>query len=263
MKFKALALIISGVGFLSLTTLKNTKEKMANKEKVEVKIWSDVACPFCYLGKKKLEQAIQNLNAEDQVEINWKSFQLEPGFPVDTSYPSIKYLSEKKGYPESQVVSMCKQLQDQGKQFGISYNFDSAKTVNTHNLHRLLQWSKTQNKSNQLKEAFVKAYFSEGIDLSLNENVLKIVNSAGLNEIDAKALLESDSMGQEVLNDIEEAKKLGIRGVPYFIIDGKGISGAQDVKLFEKVLSKAIKSLPLDTISIDQNSVCTPDRICN
>jgi predicted DsbA family dithiol-disulfide isomerase len=211
-------------------------------EKVKIEVWSDVVCPFCFLGKKKLERAIAKADARDKVEIIWHSFQLDPDFPMDTSLPSTKNLSERKGYPIEQVTAMCAQLAEQGKAFDIDFQFDKALTFNTRDAHRLIQWGKAFNKSSELKEAFMKAHFSEGIDLALKENLLSVVEQVGLNRGEAKKVLESDAFSQDVQEDILRSRQLGIGGVPYFLVDEKeAISGAQDDQVFDRVIAAALK----------------------
>ncbi|HAY88115.1 MAG TPA: disulfide bond formation protein DsbA, partial [Bacteroidetes bacterium] len=112
-----------------------------NTEKAKIEVWSDVVCPFCLVGKKKLEQAIESQNAQNHIEIIWRSFQLDPGFPQNESVPSMKNLTERKGYPADQVVAMCGQLTASGKPYGIDFNFDNALTFNTSNAHRLIHWA--------------------------------------------------------------------------------------------------------------------------
>ena len=209
--------------------------------KIKIEIWSDVVCPFCYIGKKKMEQAIAKLNAEDKIEIIWHSFQLDPDFPKDISVPSTKHLSEKKGYPVEQIKGMYNQLANQGKKYGIGFQFEKALSFNTLDAHRLIQWAKIVDKSNELKEAFMLAYFTNGIDLSQQENILKVIEQVGLDTVKAKAILNSDDYTQEVEQDIYQSRQLRIRGVPYFLInENEVISGAQNDKVFENVLSAAL-----------------------
>jgi predicted DsbA family dithiol-disulfide isomerase len=214
------------------------------QENMKIEIWSDIVCPFCYLGKKKLERAIIKLNLKTYPEIVWHSFQLDPTFPKKTSIPSLQYLSEKKHIPIEQVHGMHKYLADQGNQYGINFQFDKALTFNTSDAHRLWQWSKELNKSKELKEALFSAYFTEGRDLSRHDNLLNVAVNSGLNRDEAEKILNSDSYEQELEEDKYQASQLGIRGVPYFLINEKAvISGAQDDKVFEHVLSAA--SMPV------------------
>ena len=259
MKIGVLTLIIA-LSF-SLMAQSNKKQKM-EPEKVKIEIWSDVVCPFCIIGKEKMEQAITKLNAEEKVEIIWHSFQLDPDFPMNVSTPSIENLSEKKGYSVEQINQMCAQLTQQGKEYGIDFKFDKALTFNTLDAHRLVKWSETNHKSNELEGDFMKAYFSEGIDLSLDKNLLSIVEKVGLDVEKAKQILESDSYMEEVKQDIYESRQLGIRGVPYFLIDGKkSINGAQSDKVFENVIESALQKIKAEE-KTTQEGICLPTGEC-
>lgn len=228
--------------FMNPVFNQSTKDNTKEMEKVKIEVWSDVVCPYCYLGKKKLEKAINKLNMEDQVEVIWRSYQLNPDFPMGKSAPSIDHLTESVGYSRTQVESMCNQLKEAGVAYGLDYRFDQAMTVNTFDLHRIIQWSKSLNKSNELGEDFMKSHFTEGKDLSVTETIIEVVAQAGLDTKKASQILSSDAYGSMVKEDIERAKKLGVRGVPFFLINEKVvISGAQDDQVFEKSLSRALK----------------------
>jgi len=231
-------------------------------ETVKIEIWSDIVCPFCFVGKRKLEQAIKNQNAEDKVEIIWYSFQLDPDFPADKAYPSAQYLSERKGYPIDQVKAMSNQLAENGKGYGIDFQFDKALTFNTFNAHRLIQWSKTKNKSDALKEALMVAYFTDGINLTKEENLLAVAKSVGLSAEKAKSILASDEYSEEVRMDIYQAHQLNVRGVPCFLINEKTvISGAQADEVFENAL-KAELSAAKPLIESLGEGVCLPNGEC-
>ena len=233
-----------------------------NTDKITIDIWSDIVCPFCYIGKKKIEQAIAKQNAEDKVEIIWHSFQLDPEFPEHEAIPSTPYLSERKAYPVDQVVAMCGQLTQQGKAYGIQFNFDSALTFNTYNAHRLIQWAKSSNKANELKEAFMVAYFTNGLDLSKNENLLAVVKSLEMDVTTAEQVLNSTEFAEEVQNDIAQANALGVRGVPYFVINNKqAIYGAQNDSVFEDALAAALKNFVIPSTENEQG-VCLPSGEC-
>jgi predicted DsbA family dithiol-disulfide isomerase len=212
--------------------------------KLKIEIWSDIVCPFCYLGKKKLEQAIGKLNLKTSPEIIWHSFQLDPSFPKNISISSAQYLSEKKKIPSDQLNVMHQHLASQGKVYGINFQFDKALSFNTFDAHRLWQWSKKSGKSNEVKDALFLAYFTMGTDLSKNENLLSVISENGLDKDEAAEILNSDLFDQELEEDKYQASQLGIRGVPYFLINEKTvISGAQDDKVFEHVLSAALTSV--------------------
>ncbi len=230
--------------------------------KVNIEIWSDVVCPFCYVGKKKLEQAIQQLKAEDKVEVIWHSFQLDPDFPKGESIPSTPYLSERKGYPIEQVKAMSEHLRIQGKSYGIDFNFNQALTFNTMDAHRLIQWAKTVGKSDALKEALMKAYFTDGMDLSKKGNLIAVCKSLGLDSDKAKKIMESDAFEEEVQQDLYQSRQLTIRGVPYFLInESLTISGAQSDEIFESVISSALKEVKAES-NDSSEGVCLPDGDC-
>jgi len=214
-----------------------------NKEKIKIEVWSDVVCPFCYLGKKKLEKAIAKLHAQNKIEVVWHSFQLDPNFPRKKSQPSIEYLSVNKGLPINQVKQMCSQLASQGAGYGIDFRFDKSLTFNTFDAHRLIQWAKSHELSGELKEAFMNAYFSQGMDLSKESNLYLIIERVGLDINQAKEVLHSDAFNKAVSNDITKASHLGVGGVPYFLINGeKVISGAQSDEVFENLISDALNN---------------------
>lgn len=241
------------------TTMEATK---IENEKVTIEIWSDVVCPFCFVGKRKIEQAIARLGVEQQVELSWHSFQLDPEFPLNKSMSTSAYLSERKGYPADQVTAMQQHLEVNGKNYGIDFQFNKALSFNTFDVHRLIQWSKTFNKSNELKEAFMLAFFTNGLDLSKQENIIAVVEKIGLDGKAAEQILSSQQYKTEVENDIKKAQALGIRGVPFFLINAKeAISGAQDDQVFENALSSALKNAkPIKTNF--ENGVCLPNGEC-
>lgn len=231
-------------------------------EKVKIDIWSDIVCPFCLVGKKKLEQAITKLGAEDQVEIEWHSFQLDPEFPAGTSTPSLANLTERKGYPANQVKQRTANLAEQGKEYGIDFQFEKAFTINTFDAHRLIQWSKTLNKSNELKEALMVAHFTDGTDLSKSQELLNVVTKVGLDAQEGQKILDSDAYKQEVEEDIYLARQIGIRGVPFFLINSKeSISGAQQDRVFENAIASAIKKIKPVKYNED-GTICLPNGEC-
>jgi predicted DsbA family dithiol-disulfide isomerase len=210
---------------------------------IQIEIWSDMVCPFCLVGKKKLELAIQKLGAQDKVNIIWHSYQLDPDFPIGTSTPSTQNLLEKKGINIEQLTGMYEYLRKSGENYGIDFQFEQSLTFNTLNVHRLWHWTMQFNKENEWKEAVMRAYFTDGVDLSVKENLLQLVNQIGLDPLDAANVLASDMFLDEVRNDIYNAQNMGIRGVPFFLINNThAISGAQEDTVFEETLSNALNN---------------------
>jgi predicted DsbA family dithiol-disulfide isomerase len=208
---------------------------------IKIDIWSDIVCPFCFIGKKKLEQAISKLQLSEQVEIEWHSFQLDPDFPKGEAIPSTSYLAQRKNYPIEQINAIQQQLTTSAKVYGIDFQFEKALSFNTIEVHRLWQWSKNLGKSSELKEALMKAYFSDGIDLSKEDNILQVVENCGLDKLEAESILKSNQFSNEVDQDIYHASQIGVRGVPFFVLNNQfAISGAQDDSVFENALLKLI-----------------------
>jgi len=206
---------------------------------IKIDIWSDIVCPFCFIGKKKLEQAISKLQISEQVEIEWHSFQLDPDFPKGEAIPSTTYLAQRKNYPIEQINAIQQQLTASAKIYGIDFQFEKALSFNTVDVHRLWQWSKTLGKSSELKEALMKAYFTDGIDLSKEENVLKVIENCGLDKSKALSILRSNQFSNEVDEDVNHASQIGVRGVPFFVLNNQfAISGAQEDSVFENTLKK-------------------------
>ena len=210
-------------------------------EKVKIEVWSDVVCPSCYIGMQQLKQAVSSLNAKGDVEIVLRSFQLDPDFPKNKSMSSLKHLAEMKGLGMDRVQEMCVRLVPVGKKVHIDFKFDEALIYNTQDAHRLIQWSKTFDKSIALEKALLHAYFCDGIDLSKQQNLLKIIEDVGLDCEKAKEIIEKEEFSEEINLDIERAKSLGVRGVPFFLINEKtAVSGYQEDGEFEKLLSSAL-----------------------
>jgi predicted DsbA family dithiol-disulfide isomerase len=210
-------------------------------QKVKIEIWSDMVCPFCYLGKKKIEKAISKFDAHNQVEIVWRSYMLDPDFPKDTAILSTQILVQKKGISESQLKGMYQHLESNGKNYGINFNFDKALSFNTLDAHRIWHWSKKFQKQNEWKEAIMNAYFTDGKDLSSKENLIELASSIDLDREGVAEILNSEAYAEDVEKDIYQSRTLHIQGVPYFLINEKAIiSGAQDDKVFENVIKTAL-----------------------
>ncbi len=212
-------------------------------KKITIEVWSDIVCPFCYLGKKKLELAIKENRAEERFEIVWHSFQLDPEFPKDEVISSEEYLIKRKNFSKEQLIGIQNHLKEQGKNYGIDFNFEQALSYNTLDTHRLIHWSKEFNLSDELKSAFLEAYFTKGLNLTDVTTLLNIVDTIGLNRDEALAVLNSNKYANEVEIDIYQAQQLGVRGVPFFLIDNKAtIAGAQDDRVFKQIIAAALNS---------------------
>lgn len=208
--------------------------------KINIEIWSDIVCPFCYLGYRKLEHAFQATGLAGFFEISWHSYQLDPDFPVDSTESTTAYLTQRKGMSTGQIRQIYTHLTEQGQKYGIDFQFDKALSFNTYNAHRLLQWSKIHNKSTALELAFFNAYFTDGADLSKPENLLAVCDSVGLSLKDINEAFSNPQFEAQIEEDKYNASQTGIRGVPYFLIGERfPVAGAQPDEAFEEALRNA------------------------
>ncbi len=207
-----------------------------------IEIWSDLVCPFCYIGKRHLEAALQKMGMEDSVQIEWKSFQLDPDAKIatiDNPISTYEYLSKKYGKPMDWAKQITFQTAETAKKVGLDLSFEKAINTNTLDAHRLLHFAKSQNKQSELKERLLKAHFTEGLNLSDFNVLANLASEVGLDKDGVLKVLNSDEYTTEVEEDSETAQGLGATGVPFFVFNRKyAISGAQPVEAFQQVLAK-------------------------
>ncbi len=203
---------------------------------MKIDIWSDVACPYCYIGKRHLEAALEHFPHKDQVRVTWHSFELDPEAPAETTETQYEVVGRKYGVSPAQAKEMTGRVLNSAAAAGLSLDFDNVKPTNTFNAHRLIHLAAGQHKQDEMEERLFKAYFTEGRHIGQKESLQAIAAESG---IDCTAMLNSDAYTDEVRKDEEEAHSLGIRGVPFFVFDYKyAVSGAQPVDVFVQTLSK-------------------------
>jgi len=222
---------------------------------MKIEIWSDVVCPFCYIGKRKFESAMAQYSDKDQVEVTWKSFQLDPNTKFKEGNNIYKNLAESKGWTEDYAKNVTKQVVEMAKEVGLEFDFDKAIPANTFNAHRLIHLAAVHKLQDLAKESLLKAYFVDGKNIEDLETLMNIGRRIGLLDEDVRSLFNSEAFTNDVENDIYEAQQVGARGVPFFVIDRKyAISGAQPVDVFLKTLERAAaESLRLNP-TISENS---------
>lgn len=207
---------------------------------MKVEIWSDVVCPFCYLGKRKFENALAQFEYKDQVEVIWHSFQLDPDSHYQPGITLVDYLVEHKGYGAEDIKEMQSELKERGAAVGLVFNQEKALPANTFDAHRIIHLAKAKGLQNEAEERFFKAYFTEGKNIEDKETLSELAGDIGLAAADVASLLEGDQYTDEVKRDIHDSKSLGIRGVPFFLIDERvSVSGAQETNYFLRALTKA------------------------
>jgi predicted DsbA family dithiol-disulfide isomerase len=204
---------------------------------MKIEIWSDVVCPWCYIGKRRLESALRDFEHAGEVEVTWRSFQLNPDTPPGTAVPTLDYLTGRFG---PQAATMTTRVADLAEAEGLDFDFGAALTVNTLDAHRLLHLAAELGVGDAAKERLLRAHFTEGADLSDHETLARLAGEAGVDQDRARAVLAGTEYAEAVRADIEDAHRLGISGVPFFVIDRRyGISGAQPAQTFGQALRTA------------------------
>lgn len=209
---------------------------------MKIEIWSDIMCPFCYIGKRHLETALDQF-PDQHFEIEWKSFQLDPTIVPQPDKNVYEYLAERKGVSVEESKQMHAGVVARAAEVGLDYQFEKAVVSNSFDAHRLIQLAKTKGLGDSIEEKFFKAYFTEGRDLNDKDTLMELCVGIGLNALDVKEVLEDETrFANAVRNDISEAQQIGVRGVPFFVFDRKyAISGAQPIEHFEQTIQEVLK----------------------
>jgi predicted DsbA family dithiol-disulfide isomerase len=234
---------------------------------MKVEIWSDVMCPFCYIGKRRFEEALKNSGHGDEIEIEWKSFQLNPDLVTNPSINIDQYLADIKGFSIDHAKQLNAHVTQMAAEAGLTYNFDKAVVANSFNAHRFSHLAKQHGLGDAAEEALFKAYFTEGKNIDDTATLIELGSSIGLDANDVKATLENGTYADDVKHDIAEAQYLGIRGVPFFVMNRKyGVSGAQAVSVFEETIDKAFaewqQENPKPKLDIIEGDSCGIDGNC-
>lgn len=207
---------------------------------MKVNIWSDIRCPFCYIGKRKFEMALEKFQHKDDVEVIWHSFQLDPTLKTQPDLHAYDYLAEIKGKSREQMEEMHEYVKGVAKEVGLDFNFDNAVVANSFNGHRLIQLAKSKNLGNEAEEALFRAHFTDGKNIDDRGALLEIGVAVGLPKNEVEDLLNGDLFSEEVKADEMQARSIGIRSVPFFVLNNKfAVSGAQAPELFFQALQNA------------------------
>jgi predicted DsbA family dithiol-disulfide isomerase len=210
------------------------------KNQLLVQIWSDVMCPFCYIGKRRIEEALSLFDNKDSVAIEWKSFQLDPSFVATPNESIIDHLAEKYRKDTNWAQTMVDNMTENAKNSGLDFHFEKAILANSLNAHRLLHLAKKHNLSNELEELLFKAYLTDGKDVNDLNTLESLGLEVGLEKEAIENVLHSDVYANEVRKDQEVAQSIGVTGVPFFVFDNKyAVSGAQATDVFLKTLEKS------------------------
>ena len=215
-----------------------TTTPSTSADPIKVDIWSDVQCPWCYIGKRKFEAGVELFDGE--VEVEYHSFELAPDTPVDFAGTPAEYLSQTKGMSPGQVAEMLERVTGIAESVGLHYDYDSVHQTNTVISHELLHYAKAHGRQLDMKERLLKAYFIDGRHVGRIEDLADLAAEIGLDRADVVRSLNANEHLAAVKADVAQAGAYGIQGVPFFVIDGRyGISGAQDPSAFAQALGQA------------------------
>jgi predicted DsbA family dithiol-disulfide isomerase len=233
---------------------------------MKVQIWSDVMCPFCYIGKRRFEEALTAFSHQDKVEIEWKSFQLNPALKTDTQLNVYQSLANSKGWQLEYAKQVTNQVAEMAAQVGLDFNFDRAVVANSFNAHRFSHLAKQHNLGDAAEEQLFRAYFTDGENIDDIDTLVNLGKNIGLNETEVRDTLNNkEAYATEVHQDIFEAETLGIRGVPFFVVNDKyAVSGAQATDVFLNTLNTAYQEWEQqsDALIVTNGPSCDIDGDC-
>lgn len=233
-----------------------------------MEIWSDVVCPFCYIGKRKFETALAQFAGRQDIEIVWKSYQLQPDAPENISQTPYELLAEKYGMSVELSMERHRMVTEQAAEVGLDYHFDIAKPANTFKAHQLTKLAATVGREDAAEEALFKAYFTEGKNINDVSTLAEIGAGIGIGKDAVREALAQQTFVNEVRTDIYEAQQVGVRGLPFFVFNRKyAVSGAQQPEVFLGALQQSFtewkQQNPSAALNVTEGATCMPDGECN
>lgn len=231
---------------------------------MNVEIWSDIVCPWCYIGKRRFEQALAQFPYRDAVTVTWRSFELDPHAPQSGQGALDEMLASKYGITIERAAQMNARVSALAAAEDLDYHLDQAKPSNTFDAHRLVHLAASKGIQGAVNERLLRAYFTEGLPIGDAETLARVAAEAGLDADEARATLASDDYAEDVRADEARAAAFGISGVPFFVIDERfGVSGAQPSNVFLEALQSAwTASRPLTIVSGDAGSDAADTGVC-
>lgn len=205
---------------------------------LRIDVWADLICPWCYIGKRRLEAALADAKVE--AEVVWRSFELSPNAGTRTEVGDVAYLAKKLGMPAARAQQMIDNVTRTAAADGLEYHLDRTRTGSSFDGHRVVHLAQAHGKQAAMIERLMRAHFSEGQALDDHATLAALAAEVGLPEVETRELLAGDRLAAAVRDDEARARQLGISGVPFFVLDGKlGVSGAQPVEVFAQALAQA------------------------
>ena len=231
---------------------------------MKVDIWSDIVCPFCYIGKRKFEQALQQFDGKENVTVEWRSFQLDPAMEYVAGQSVHEYLGKRKGGTTADGKQMNDNMAAIAKEVGLEYDFENAIINNTLDAHRLLHLSKKAGLQNEMKESLFAAYYTQGKNIGDLDTLIELGTEVGLDAAEIRTTLESNLYANEVEQDQMVAQQIGATGVPFFVFDNKyAVSGAQPAEVFKQVMDKIKEEQKPTVVRNEGEGCCTAEGVCN
>jgi len=229
-------------------------------KRLQVEVWSDIACPWCYVGKRRLEAAMARFPDRAAVDVVWRAFELDPSAPRvrDRSVPYADRLAKKYGTSVDQAQVMLKRMTDVAAGDGLDFHFERVQSGNTFDAHRVLHLAHERGLQDAVKERFLRAYMTEGEPIGEPEALVRLAVESGLDAEEVRAVLDSDTFGAEVRADEEQARAAGISGVPFFVFARRyAVSGAQGADVLLAALTQAWGRQA--EASLSEGAMCGPD----
>ena len=234
---------------------------------MKVEIWSDIMCPFCYIGKRRFENALEQFTHKGDIQIVWRSFQLDPDIQYVPGKTIHEVLSDKKGWTKEEARQMNQRVSEMARQEGLEYNMDKAIPANTLDAHRFTHLAAKYGLQDLAEERLFSAYFTEGKNIGDKDALMQLGKEISLPEEELHNLFETDGYAQEVMLDSYEAQQIGVRGVPFFVLDRKyAVSGAQSSNVFLEALNTAWKEYEkenaVSVLDTSGSNTCSIDGNC-
>lgn len=224
-------------------------------------------CPWCYIGKRKFEKALEQFPQKDRIEVEWKSFQLNPDMKTDPTKSIVEYLADAKGFTVDHATQMLDHVTNIAAEVGLEYHMDKTVLANSFDSHRFIQFAKKNKKGDAAEEQLFHAYFTEGKNTADHDTLVDLGVKIGLDAEEVKNVLDSNQFAEDVRKDVYEAQQVGARGVPFFVLDRKyAVSGAQQTETFLGALQKSFqeweKENPTPIQTYAEGDSCTTDGVC-
>lgn len=232
---------------------------------MKIEVWSDYVCPFCYIGKRRLEEALEDTGLGSKVEVIYKAYELDSTSPKTSDKTMQEVLATKYNMSVNEAKNMTDNVAEQAKSVGLTYDFENMRPANTFDAHRLAKLAEKEQVGEKVTESLLNAYFVDAEKIGTEEVLMRLAEEAGISQERTKEMLDSDEFAEEVKADIAEARQVGVQGVPFFVINRKyAISGAQPAATFADALRKVAEEEgiqpELKILGNDATGMCADDN---